>query len=79
MAQAATTEASIRSAMDSVRQARETLQRLKSRLQPESVGVLDGYIEALETATGLTDQLMELLASKSEDRGAARDIAADSD
>lgn len=49
--------------MDSVRQARETLERLKARLQSESEGATDEYVDALETATGLTDQLMELLES----------------
>jgi hypothetical protein len=49
--------------MDSVRQARETLERLRSLLSSEPEGAADGYVEALDTATSLTDQLLELLAS----------------
>lgn len=64
MTQPASAEASIRTAIDSVRQARETLQRLRSRLHSEPEGAGDGYVEALDTATSLTDQLLELLESR---------------
>lgn len=79
MTQSGTTEASIRSAIDSVRQARETLQRLRSRLHSESEGAVDGYVEALETAASLTDQLLVLLASQGEGLGAASEVAGESE
>lgn len=70
MTRPATMEDSIRLAVDSVSQARETLQRLRSRVHSEPDGAIAGYVEALDGATSLIDQLLELLSSPGEVSGA---------
>jgi hypothetical protein len=54
-------------AKDSVGQARETLQRLRARLHSEPEESETSYVEALDSATNVTDQLLELLASREEE------------
>jgi hypothetical protein len=53
--------------MASVHQAQETLERLKARLRSESEGPTDKWLEALESATVLTQQLVGLLESHGEE------------
>jgi hypothetical protein len=65
--------------MDSVGQARETLQRLRSRLHSERDDAEDSYIEALDSATSLTDQLLGLLASREEESGAGPETSGDTE
>jgi len=77
MTEPETREAAISSAIDSVSQARQTLQRLKFRLHSEAGGSVGGYVEALENAASLTDELLELLTSRKEDPGS--EVAGDAE
>lgn len=61
MEEAADSSGAVRSATESVERARETLGRLQNRLLKEPGGELTSTVEAVEAATALVDQLIELL------------------
>lgn len=63
MAEPATRDAALSSALDAVHEVRESLEQLRSRLESEE-GASD-YVAALAEARSLTHQMVELLTAAS--------------